>query len=117
VICRPFPNFPKLTWGLQKTLMIADIYNPDISTLLTRGHFYFGWTAVDAGIDSTSAEVVENALCHQPSNAKPHSSHGKFIDICLPFQLASQHHNTSWMRDSPESAGRKTHVLQWNKRS
>jgi hypothetical protein len=26
--------------------MIADIHKPDISTLLTTGHFYFGWTVV-----------------------------------------------------------------------
>jgi hypothetical protein len=29
---------------LPETLMIADIHKPDISTLLTTGHFYFGWT-------------------------------------------------------------------------
>lgn len=26
--------------------MISEIQQPDISTLVTRGHFYFGWTAV-----------------------------------------------------------------------
>src|SRR4029434_2607927 len=52
VLSRPFPNFPELTWGLQKTLMIADIHKPDISTLLTRGHFYFGWTLIPQKVDN-----------------------------------------------------------------
>jgi hypothetical protein len=31
--------------------MIADIHKPDISTLLTTGHFYFGWTRKEEKID------------------------------------------------------------------
>jgi len=28
--------------------MIVDIHKPDISTLVRRGHFYFGWTGCEA---------------------------------------------------------------------
>jgi hypothetical protein len=32
--------------------MIADIHKPDISTLVRRGHFYFGWTQVPGEVDN-----------------------------------------------------------------
>jgi hypothetical protein len=31
--------------------MIVDIHKPDTSTLVTRGHFYFGWTESEEKID------------------------------------------------------------------
>jgi len=30
--------------------MIVDIHKPDISTLVRRGHFYFGWTQAALGL-------------------------------------------------------------------
>ena len=32
--------------------MIVDIHKPDTSTLVTTGHFYFGWTVPFGGIAS-----------------------------------------------------------------
>jgi hypothetical protein len=39
--------------GFPETLMIADIHKPDISTLVTGGHFYFGWTNPKAQMTSS----------------------------------------------------------------
>jgi hypothetical protein len=48
--------------------MIADIYKPDTSTLVTTGHFYFGWTQCKtpndiftvAGLDSKELNLEED---------------------------------------------------------
>jgi hypothetical protein len=38
--------------------MIADIHKPDISTLVTTGHFYFGWTSKKQAVDEFFTAVV-----------------------------------------------------------
>src|SRR5262245_28307947 len=40
--------------------MITSIHKPDISTLVTRGHFYFGWTSASISFTSLSS------LCYIP---------------------------------------------------
>jgi len=37
--------------------MIVDIHKPDTSTLVTTGHFYFGWTELEAGLLNAAALV------------------------------------------------------------
>ena len=40
--------------------MIVDIHKPDTSTLVTTGHFYFGWTA------DVRATDLSLGLCYSP---------------------------------------------------
>ncbi len=54
VICRHLPNSPEPTLVSLKNPMIPDIHKPDISTLVRRGHFYFGWTKAREILDCTS---------------------------------------------------------------
>jgi hypothetical protein len=44
--------------------MIVDIHKPDISTLVTTGHFYFGWTGPITPMSSQN----ENVRFHQNRN-------------------------------------------------
>ena len=49
------PKLPPNARGFLQTLMIVDIHKPDTSTLVTTGHFYFGWTNSPARIANLAA--------------------------------------------------------------
>jgi len=53
---------------LLQTLMITDLHKPDISTLVTIGHFYFGWTPRDFAF----AELFELLYCRPLAVLQPH---------------------------------------------
>jgi hypothetical protein len=39
--------------------MIVDIHKPDTSTLVTTGHFYFGWTTGGFRLDTRSLGALD----------------------------------------------------------
>jgi len=42
--------------------MIVDIHKPDTSTLVTTGHFYFGWTSRPNTLDKDVSHADHSAL-------------------------------------------------------
>jgi hypothetical protein len=48
--------------------MTVDIHKPDTSTLVTTGHFYFGWTVVAGTVDFFLNAL--GTLCNEPGQVR-----------------------------------------------
>src|SRR5262245_15926426 len=72
--------------------MIASIHKPDISTLVTRGHFYFGWTQGIIVVDTGS----EAALGYFPPKNRPPSAPSEHRRFQIAEQLLQTPVPSSW---------------------
>ena len=63
--------------------MIVDIHKPDTSTLVTTGHFYFGWTNSPARIANLAALGLNSPGIKFDFDEVPPQLESREISICV----------------------------------